>query len=76
MLWLPFRQSGRDRNCGMINVRSARPIQNLDRFAAFRLQNGAAHQENFVRVLSATVRDFSAVTMQLNPGKELKNKQA
>jgi hypothetical protein len=27
---------------------------------------------NFVRVLCATVRDFSAVTMQLNPGKELK----
>jgi hypothetical protein len=27
---------------------------------------------NFVRVLCATVRDFSAVTMQLNPGKGLK----
>ena len=27
---------------------------------------------NFVRVLSATVQDFSAVTMQLNPGKGLK----
>jgi len=27
---------------------------------------------NFVRVLCATVRDFGAVTMPLNPGKELK----
>ena len=27
---------------------------------------------NFVRVLSARVRDFSAVTMQLNPGEGLK----
>jgi hypothetical protein len=27
---------------------------------------------NFVRVLGATVRKFSAVTMQLNPGKGLK----
>jgi hypothetical protein len=27
---------------------------------------------NFVRVLGVTVRDFSAVTMQLNPGKGLK----
>ena len=30
---------------------------------------------NFVRVLSATVQDFSAVTMQLNPGKGFENKQ-
>jgi hypothetical protein len=27
---------------------------------------------NFVQVLCATVRDFSAATMQLNPGKGLK----
>ena len=27
---------------------------------------------NFVRVLCATIRDFSAVTMQSNPGKGLK----
>jgi hypothetical protein len=27
---------------------------------------------NFVRVLSARIRDFSAMTMQLNPGEGLK----
>ena len=27
---------------------------------------------NFVRVLCATIRDFSAVTVQSNPGKRLK----
>ena len=31
---------------------------------------------NFVGVLSARVRDFSAVTIQLNPRRSIENKQA
>ena len=38
----------------------------------FVLKSRTNFTRNFVRVLSATVRDFGAVTMQLNPGKGLK----
>jgi hypothetical protein len=40
--------------------------------ATFVLISRTNFTRNFVRVFSATVRDFSAVTMQLNPGKGLK----
>jgi hypothetical protein len=52
-----------------------KPDARKDNNVIFVLKSRPNFSRNFVRVVCATVRDFSALTMQLNPGKGLKTNE-